>query len=96
MNTATLPTSSIVHSAPEAEPILVIRSHQSLKNHTLNILKVWVKRFVENGDKVNIRLQNEDVIFECPDYLTELHVMMLCDIISEFGFAKAIFRDREY
>lgn len=50
-----------------------------------------MKRFVENGDKVLVSLKGEDVIFECPDYLTELHVMMLCDIIAKFGFAKALY-----
>jgi hypothetical protein len=79
-----------------SDPILVVRSHQSLKNHTLHIIKVWVRRFVENGDQVQIRQDGTDIVFECPDYLSELHVMMLCDTISQLGFAKAIFCEREY
>ena len=85
----TAPT--IAHSVPEAEPIVVIRSHQSLKKHPTHILRAWVKRFVDNGDQVKVRLSNGDVIFECPDHLTELYVMLLCDKITEFGFAKALF-----
>jgi hypothetical protein len=77
-----------------AEPIILTYTPETLRGNSTRILKVWVKRFVENGDKVVINLdQSTDTItFECPDAITELHVSMLCDIIKHRGFATDIFR----
>lgn len=77
-----------------ATPIILTYTPEALRGNTVNILRVWVKRFVENGDQVIVKMDNstESITFECPDHITELHVSMLCDIIKHRGFATPLFQ----
>lgn len=56
-----------------------------------HIMRVWIKRHVENGDQVTVYKDKNDIVMECPDCLLELYVGQLCEIVHERGFAAPLF-----